>query len=418
MSFVGVQAQAPTPSPATQNNITEYKLSPELHVKAHTLNRLYFRHRLINFGYGLVVLLGLLFFKVGPRFRSIAERVSRRLIVQSLVFTPLIVLTLSLFQLPLDAYIHSVSVQYGLSIQGWPSWLWDWTKEQLLVVLASSFFVWLLYLMIRKSPRRWWFYFWLASLPVALFIVFIFPFVIDPLFNKFEPLAQKDPALATSLAKLAQHAGEDIPEDRMFWMQAGEKTTTLNAYVTGFGASKRIVVWDTTIKKMTTPQIVFVAGHETGHYVLNHVPKGLLLSSISSLLAFYFAFLALRWMVRSFGERFGVRSLNDLSSLPLMLLLLSILVFVSNPIANAVSRYFEHQADQYALEITHGLTPGSAQIGAQSFQVLGEVGLSDPDPDWLNVFLFYTHPPVRDRVRFCLEYDPWSKGESTEFVKP
>ncbi len=417
-SFVVVEAQTPTPSPSTQNKITEYSLSPELHAKAHTLNRLYFRHRLVNFAWALAVLLAVVYFRVGARFRSLAERVSKRLIVQSLVFSPLIVLTLSLFQLPLDAYIHNVSVQFGLSIQSWPSWFWDWIKEQLLVVVAASFFVWLLYLVIRRSPRRWWFYFWVASLPIALFIVFIYPFVIDPLFHRFEPLAQKDPALTASLTKLAQRAGEDIPEDRMFWMQAGDKTTTLNAYVTGFGASKRIVVWDTTIKKMTTPQIVFVAGHETGHYVLNHLQKGLLLSSVSSLLAFYIAFLALGWIVRLFGARLGIRSIDDIASLPLMLLMLTVLMFASNPIANAVSRYYEHQADQYALEITHGLTTDSAQVAAQAFQVLGEVGLSDPDPDWLNVFLFYSHPPISERVRFSLEYDPWSKGEAPKFVTP
>jgi Zn-dependent protease with chaperone function len=160
---------------------------------------------------------------------------------------------------------------------------------------------------------------------------------------------------------------------------------------------------------MTTPQIVFVAGHETGHYVLNHVPKGLFLSSLFSLLVFYLAFLGLGLIQRSFGARLGIRSLDDIASLPLMLLILTLLTFLGNPIVNGVSRYIEHEADQYALELTHGLTPDSAQVAAQSFQVLGEVGLSDPDPNWLNVFLFYSHPPISERVRFCLEYDPMSK---------
>jgi Zn-dependent protease with chaperone function len=109
--------------------------------------------------------------------------------------------------------------------------------------------------------------------------------------------------------------------------------------------------------------------------------------------------------------------LEDWASLPVLLLLLSVFLFVINPVGSAFSRYLEHQADQYGLEVTHGLTPDSGQIAAQAFQVLGEVGLSDPDPNPINVFLFYGHPPISDRVRFCLTYDPWSSGGEGEFVK-
>jgi len=97
--------------------------------------------------------------------------------------------------------------------------------------------------------------------------------------------------------------------------------------------------------------------------------------------------------------------------------LFSIFSFAGNPLASAVSRYFEHQADQYALEVTHGLTSDSGQVGAQAFQVLGNVGLSDPDPNPLYVFMFYDHPPIHDRVQFSLSYDPWSAGRAPEFVK-
>ena len=97
---------------------------------------------------------------------------------------------------------------------------------------------------------------------------------VDPMFHKFEPLQTKDPALTAEMEKMVKHAGQDIPPEADVLDGSGEKTTTLNAYVTGFGASKRIVVWDTTIAKMTSQQIVYVAGHEMGHYVLNHIPKG------------------------------------------------------------------------------------------------------------------------------------------------
>ena len=100
-----------------------------------------------------------------------------------------------------------------------------------------------------------------------------------------------------------------------------------------------------------------------------------------------------------------------------MLLLLSVFAFAANPITSAFSRHQEHQADQYGLEVTHGLTPDSGQVAAQAFNLLGDVDLADPEPNPVDVFLFYSHPSIPDRVQFALTYDPWSHGESGEFVK-
>jgi Zn-dependent protease with chaperone function len=290
-------------------------------------------------------------------------------------------------------------------------------KGELVTIIIATILIWILYAIIRKSPRRWWLYFWFASLPIGLFLVFLTPLVIDPLFHKFEPLAQKDPALTVALQNVVQRAGLTIPPERMFWMGAGDKTTTLNAYVTGLGASKRIVVWDTTIAKMNTPQIVFVAGHEMGHYVLQHIPKGLAFGAVILLVGFYLGFRCTGGVLSRWGAAWAIRGLDDWASLPVLILLLSIFSFAGSPIFSAFSRHFEHQADQYALEVTHGLTPDSGQVGAQAFQVLGDVGLADPDPNPLGVFLFYDHPPIPDRVRFCLSYDPWGKGRQPELVK-
>jgi Zn-dependent protease with chaperone function len=203
----------------------------------------------------------------------------------------------------------------------------------------------------------------------------------------------------------------------MFWMGAGEKTTTLNAYVAGFGASKRIVVWDTTIAKMTTPQIVFVAGHEMGHYVLNHIPKGFAFLAVLLLVTFYIGYRTIGWMLARWGPRWGIRGLEDWASYPALLLLLWIIGALAGPIINNFTRYQEHQADQYALEVTHGLTPDARQVGAQAFNVLGDVDLADPDPSPLRIFLFYDHPAIPDRIRYSLSYDPWSNGKSPEFVQ-
>src|SRR5579872_164488 len=406
----------PVAANAAARRITEYSLPPDLYKKAHDLNRIHFRLALLGFVYGLVVLWLILRWKLSAKYRDVAERFSGKRFLQAFIFSPLLLLTIAFLTVPLDLYGEWIEKQYGISVQGWGSWAWDWTKGQLIGLVLGTLLIWWLYAVIRRSPHRWWFYFWLIAFPFGVFVFFIGPWVIDPMFHKFEPLQQKDPALTASLEALVQRAGQNIAPDRMFWMGAGEKTTGLNAYVTGIGASKRIVVWDTTIAKMNTPQIVYVAGHEMGHYVLQHVPKGMCSFALFFLVLFYLGYRCVGWFLARWGAGWGVRGLDDWDSLPILMLLLSVFAFVANPIGSAFSRGLEHQADQYGLEVTHGLTSDSSQIAAQSFQVLGEVDLSDPDPNRLNVFLFYDHPPISDRVRFALTYDPWASGGHGQFV--
>ena len=406
-----------TPPQSSEKKVTAYTLPPDLYRKARDLGRFHARFAWIDFFYGIFVLWVILYWRFGPQFRDWAQSVSRNRFLQAAIFAPLLLLTMAVLGLPSDIYENSVERKYGLSIQSWGSWFWDWTKGQFLGILLGIILVSILYAVIRSSPRRWWFYFWLTSLPIIVLLVFIQPVIVDPLFHKFEPLQQKDPGLTASLEKMVQRAGVNIPPERMFWMGAGEKTTELNAYVTGLGASKRIVVWDNTIAKMNAPQIVFVTGHETGHYVLNHIWKGLLFAAGFLFVLFYLGFRTIGWLLRRFGAAWGIRGVDDWASLPALLLLISIYSFIANPVQSAMSRHFEHQADQYGLEVTHGLTPDSSQVAAQAFQILGEVDLSDPTPSPITVFMFYSHPTIPDRIRFSLTYDPWDKGEQPEFVK-
>ena len=412
-SSPAVPAAASPSSP----KITAYALPPDLYQKAHRRNRIHFHLALIGVVYGIVVLWLILRWRLAPKYRDWSERVASNSFLQSVVYSPLLLLTMAILTLPLDLYGESVEKQYGISVQGWGSWSWDWAKGQLISFVIGIILIWLLYFVIRRSARRWWFYFWLISLPIMLFLIFLQPLVIDPMFHKFEPLQQKDPALTASLEQMVQRAGKDIPPERMFWMGAGEKTTSLNAYVTGVGSSKRIVVWDNTIAKMNTQQIVYVAGHEMGHYVLYHIPKGLSFFAVLLFIAFYLGYRTIGWCLARWGGGWGIRGLEDWASLPVLLLLGSVFSFVVSPIGSAFSRALEHQADQYGMEVTHGLTPDSGQVAAQAFQILGEVGLSDPKPNPVNVFLFYDHPPITDRVQFCLTYDPWANGGQGEFVK-
>jgi Zn-dependent protease with chaperone function len=400
-----------------ERKVTAYTLPPETYKKARELSQIHFRMALIGFVYGLFILWLVLQLRLAPKYRDWAERFSSKRFVQAMIFGPLFFITLGSLSLPIDIYEHQVSRRFGISVQSWSSWAWDWAKGQFLGIILGIVLIAILYAVIRSSPRRWWFYFWLVSLPIVVLLVFLQPLVVDPMFHKFEPLSQKDPALTASLERMVQRARQKIPPERMFWMGAGEKTTELNAYVTGLGASKRIVVWDNTIAKMTTPQIVFVAGHEMGHYVLQHIWKGMAFAAVILFVLFYLGYRTVGWVLARWGNGWGIPGLDDWASLPVLLLLLSIFAFIANPVNSAFSRHIEHQADQYGLEVTHGLTPDSAQTAAQSFQILGEVDLSDPEPNPIDVFLFYSHPPIPDRIQFALTYNPWANGGSGEFVK-
>jgi len=402
------QSQTPSSTPATSTlpshssaPITEYRLPSDLHEKAHSRNRIHFRLDLIGIAYGIVVLLMILRWRVAPKYRDWSERFSARNFLQSAVFVPLLLLTIAILTSPLDIYGEAVEKQYGISVQTWGSWGWDWIKGQLISCVLGTILIWLLYLVIRRSPRRWWLYFWLISLPIGAFLVFLQPLVIDPMFHKFEPLQQKDPALVASLEQMVRSAGQNIPPERMFWMGAGEKTTSLNAYVTGLGASKRIVVWDNTIKRVPQEEILMIYGHEQGHYVLHHIVKGLVFFGILMLVFFWIAYKLMNFLLVRYGTTWHIPSAHDWSSLGLVLLLMTALSFFSEPIGNSFSRWIEHQADIYGIEVTHGIVPDTQKTGGTMATRLGEMWLAYPDPNNFVVFWRDEHqpPPARRRPR-------------------
>jgi STE24 endopeptidase len=415
-------ATAPAASSATVSSVpatetTEYKLSPDKLAKATALYKLRFKLRVFDTVYGLLVLLGLLYFGVAAKYRDLAEGASKNRFVQALAFVAVMLITTTALQLPLDAYQQSISRQYGLSVQGWGSWFGDVGKGMLVVLPIFSFVAWLITTLIRVSPKRWWFYSWLIVVPLTIFLIFLSPIVIDPLFNNFEPLDKSNPELVTAIQKVTERGGLDIPRYRMFLMKASEKVTTLNAYVTGFGPSKRVVVWDTTIQKASTPEMLFVFGHEMGHYVLNHIVIGIVATAVGLFIGFYLLYRIANWAFPRFHERWRMRELSDWCSLVMLILILSVMSIISAPIGNGFSRQLEHNADIYGLEVTHGINANSQEAGAHAFQVLGELSLSYPYPNDFAVFWYADHPPIRDRVPFAHNYDPWSKGEQPKYMK-
>jgi Zn-dependent protease with chaperone function len=412
---------APTTPAAVQSapptQTTQYTLPPDKLAKSKALYDLRGKLRIIDTVWSFVVLLGILYLGIGARYRDWAENVAKNSFVQAWIFVPLFLLTTSILALPLDAYQQSISRQYGLSVQGWSSWFVDVLKGEGISLVVGTLLLWLMVFIIRKSPRRWWFYFWLIQLPIAIFLFIITPVLIDPMFNKFEPLEKTNPDLVQQLERVTARGGLSIPRDRMFLMKASEKVTTLNAYVTGFGPSKRVVVWDNTIQKASTPETLFVFGHEMGHYVLNHVIIGLAAGEAGLLLGLFVLYRLSGWFLGHFQQRWRIRELGDWAALPMIFFIFGILSFISTPIGNGFSRQLEHNADIYGLEVTHGINPNPQESAAHAFQVLGELSLSYPYPSRFVVFWYADHPPICDRVPFAHNYDPWSKGEQPKYVK-
>jgi STE24 endopeptidase len=409
-----------TPVPA-QNAATmqtsQYTLPPDKLAKSKALYDLRGKLRIIDTAYSLLVLLALLSLGIAAKYRDWAERASKNRFVQALIFVPLLILTLTVLGLPLDAYQQSISRQYGLSVQGWGSWFGDVLKGQTVSLIILTLAIWCMTTLIRKSPRLWWFYTWLIAMPATVFLIFLAPLVLDPLFNNFEPLDKTNPQLVDAIERVAARAGENIPRNKIFLMDASKKVTTLNAYVTGFGPSKRIVIWDTTIKNATTPETLFVVGHEMGHYVLNHIVIGIVATAVGLFFGFYLLYVISNWAFSRFQQRWHMRELSDWAAVPMLLLIFSILNLVSEPISSTIGRQIEHNADIYGLEVTHGITPNSQEVAAHAFQVLGELSLSYPYPSDFVVFWYADHPPIRDRVPFAHNYDPWSKGEQPKYLK-
>jgi Zn-dependent protease with chaperone function len=296
-------------------------------------------------------------------------------------------------ELPLAVYRHTLSLRYGLSIQGWNSWLLDWAKATALAGVVAVPLIAGGYALARRM-RRWWVVAWTATVAVMVIATFVLPVVVEPMFDTFRPLAERHAELVPKLEEVSDAAGVRIPPERMFEMQASEKGRTVNAYLTGFGATKRIVLWDTTIATLTPAQIQTVFAHEAGHYVMHHVPKGLALASAALLVIIYVLY------------RFLGPSASSSASLPRALLFLSVIGFLSEPAGNAYSRRQEHQADVFELDTMNSLVQDEGRNSASVDLLMADINLEHPRPNPFVVWWLYDHPPSGERMRFALGYRP------------
>lgn len=363
----------------------------------------------VDTGIGLLLPALLLFSGFSSRLRTLAQRIGKRWLPAVAVYATLFTIISSLLALPLAWYAGYVRQhEYGLSHQNFERWLGEWAKGVAVSAIGLSLVLWIPYLLLRRSPRRWWLYTGVASLPLAALLLVITPVWVDPLFNRFEPMHDK--ALEARVLALANRAG--INGSRVYEVDKSADTKTVNAYVTGFADTKRIVLWDTLLEKLTTDQILFVMAHEMGHFVLHHTLAVILAISVFATASLYAVHRVAGNMIARFGEYFRFQELSDVASFPLLLLLGGMVSLVLTPAGLALSRYQEHEADRFALELTR-----DNRTAALTFIRLQEENLTIPRPGWLYLLWRGSHPPLGSRIDFANEYRPWKSGQKLRYER-
>ncbi|HUV70905.1 MAG TPA: M48 family metallopeptidase [Terracidiphilus sp.] len=413
-------AAQPPPAPQQASPQPAYNLSPDKLAKAIAISRIRNIMDIVGGLWGILVLWLILATRFAARLDAWAQRRSTRRWIQGLIFFAAFLVITTLASLPLDWFSQHVEKSFDISVQAWGSWLGDQAKSLGLSLLLFAPVLLLFNWIVRRWPRRYWFGIWLATLPLLVLGIFIAP-LLAPLFNKFEPLQKTNPTLVTELEKVVARTGTDIPPDRMFLMKASEKTNGLNAYVSGIGATKRIVVWDTTAGRVPDDEVLFIFGHESGHYVLRHIPK-MIAGMIFVLFFVYWACaVSADWLARRYGSRWQLGSPADGNLLAtragflVLVFTISVASFLLEPASNTFSRYFEHQADVYGQEAIHGIVPDPQKTAVAAFDHLGEAWLEDPNPSPFIEFWEYSHPSVQTRANFAEHYNPWANGGHGEF---
>jgi Zn-dependent protease with chaperone function len=400
-----------------------YTLPPEKRKKAIELSRIENTLEISESVVSLVLIWLFLAWRGAAFLECRAIHLSRYRWVQGAVFFAALFVLSTLASLPFAMIGHHYSRAFGISVEGWGRWFADMGKALGLEILIGVPVLLLFNWIVKRWPKRYWLGIWVVTVPLMLLSLFGSP-LLEPIFDKFEPLQKEHAGLVADLEKVVARTGTEIPPDRMFLMKASEKTNGLNAYVSGIGATKRIVVWDTTAGRIPNDEVLFIFGHESGHYVLHHLPKQMAAAAFFLFFVYWGCAELAEWMARRYGAKW-LRRGDDTNANPLatragfviLLFAISIATFVTTPLSNAFSRHFEHEADVYGQEAIHGLVDDPQKVAVASFNALGEAWLEDPEPSPLIEFWFYDHPSVKNRANFARHYDPWANGGRGRFFE-
>jgi STE24 endopeptidase len=356
----------------------------------------------------LLVPAALLFTGLSARVRDLARRIARgRWFFTVAIYGAAYVLIQAIVFLPFAWYAGFVRQHaYGLSTETAGEWLADWGKGTAITVLIAALVLWIPYRLLRASPRRWWLWTGLLTAPLTVLALIVAPVWIAPLFDEYGPM--RDRALEARIHQLAARAG--IPDSRIYEVRKSDETRQVNAYVTGFGRTKRIVLWDTLVDRLEPDEVLFVMGHEIGHYVLRHTLTVILGATLLATLSLFVVHRVAGRLIARFHHRFGFDRLDDVASLPLLMLVGGLVMLATTPAALALSRWQEREADRFGLEMTR-----DNQAAARAFVKLQDENLAVPRTGLLYRLWRGSHPDLADRIEFSNRFHPWLRGDPLRY---
>jgi STE24 endopeptidase len=352
---------------------------------------------------GLIVPLVLLFSGLGVRICDQCRRLSgNRWFLTIGLFAAAYCTIYFALNLPLAFWeSYATEHRFGLGTDS-PG---QWAKDQVIgcaINLSAVFLLtWIPYFFLAKSPRRWWLWSTGALIPVFAFMYIVGPVWIAPLTNKFEPPADK--SLEAKITALADRAG--ISNPTILVKDQSRSSKLPNAQVRGIFATKRIVIFDTAIDQTTERELLLIVAHEMKHYVAGDMWKFFAMQLGVVLLGFYVAHRLGGAVISRYQSSWGFKSIASPASLPLLYLAFNLAVLITTPVENAVERNIEHNADRFALDLTHD--NGAVESLAIKYM---QVALVVPDPGWFSRVFLLNHPALEDRVRFAVNYHPWSNN--------
>jgi STE24 endopeptidase len=347
-----------------------------------------------DFLYGVIVALLLLNLRWSARMRDLAERVTRFKPVHTFVYWMEYLVLTSILIFPLTVYEdYFREHKYGLATQTFGPWMGDQMKSLGVGLVLGGLLATLLFGVVRRLARTWWIWGAVVTILFLTFVVLITPVYVVPIFNKVTRL--DDPKIVDPILSMARANG--IPAKDVYEIDASRQTTRMSANVSGFANTMRITLNDNLLRRGSPEEIQAVMGHEMGHYVMNHIYKGIMFMSIVTVLAFVYLRWGLGWALQHWGEKWQIRGVGDAAVLPLVVLLVSIFGFVITPIMNTYIRTQEYEADMYGLN-TSRQPDGFAQAAIH----LGEYRKMNPGP--IEEWIFFDHPSGRNRIYAAMRW--------------
>ena len=374
-------------------------LDPERQKQAKEYARIRRRLWLVDTIFGALYALAWLFFGWAVALRNWLQTFTSNEWFLVALFVALFGGIYSLITLPLNYFSGFVLPhRFGQSNQTFKDWVIDQLKGLAIGAPLSLILLELLYLALRVTGDLWWLWAAAGMLAFTVLLSNLAPILIAPIFNKYIPLGDEHKELAERLLALARRANTKVRG--VFKFDMSKRTKSANAALTGIGNTRRIVLGDTLINEFSTDEIETVLAHELGHHVNRDIPLFITFGAISTTLSLYLASLALNWAI----DYFGFTSPADVAAFPALSLIFGAYGLITMPIGNAVSRWREKMADDYALQTT-----GKNEAFASAFTRLANQNLGEIDPEKWVVFMFYSHPPLGERIEKARNWKMYSR---------